>query len=216
MKGLLLKDYYMMMKYCRAAIIASVLFLVLSAFTGGNLFLVIYPVIICSMIPLNLIAYEEQSGWEKYCAGLPYSKAEIVSSKYIIGLVITGIISLCTVIVQTVQSAQEPMELQDYGVTFLVIAMVCLLSTGVLLPPLYKFGVAKGRLIYVVIICILCGGVGFLSAYFSQGEDTAVNFFLLLARIPGGWIVFAGIVFVLVLYALSWWISILIYKRREL
>ena len=216
MKGLLLKDFYMMMKYCRSAIIVSVIFLILSALTGGNLFMVIYPVLICSMIPMNLISYEEQSGWEKYCAALPYSKAEIVSSKYIIGLIITGIISLCTVIAQTVQSAQEPMELQDYGVTFLVIAMACLLGTGVLLPPLYKFGVAKGRLIFVVIICILFGGVGFLSAYFSQGEDTAINFFLLLARIPGGWIVLAGIVFVLVFYALSWWISILIYRRREL
>ena len=65
MKGLLLKDFYMAAKYCRACLL-------------------------CGMIPVNLLAYDERSRWLEYSGTLPYTKAQIVSGKYLVGIIVQG------------------------------------------------------------------------------------------------------------------------------
>ena len=63
MKGLILKDIYMMMKYCRAYLLIIIVFTAVSFVDNGNLFLVFYPTILCGMIPVNLLSYDERSRW---------------------------------------------------------------------------------------------------------------------------------------------------------
>lgn len=63
MKGLLLKDWYMMKKYCRAYLLIAVVFIAVSLFSNDNMFFVFYPCLLCGMIPVNLLAYDERSRW---------------------------------------------------------------------------------------------------------------------------------------------------------
>ena len=45
MKGLLLKDLYMVKKYCRSYLLIAILFLALSLMSDENMFFVFYPFI---------------------------------------------------------------------------------------------------------------------------------------------------------------------------
>ena len=86
MKGLLLKDWYMMKKYCRYHLFVSIGFIILSMMSSGNMFFVFYPCLLAGMIPVNLLGYDERSRWTEYVGTLPYTKTQIVSAKYLIGL----------------------------------------------------------------------------------------------------------------------------------
>ena len=83
MKGLLLKDLYMVVKYCKAYLLIAVVFLAVSLMGSDNLFFIFYPCLLCGMIPVNLLAYDERSRWPQYCGTLPYTKGQIVSGKYL-------------------------------------------------------------------------------------------------------------------------------------
>lgn len=98
MKGLLLKDWYMMKKYCRSYFLIAAVFIAVSLFGNDNLFFIFYPCLLCGMIPVNLLGYDERSRWMQYSGTMPYTKAQIVSAKYLIGLlaqvtmlIVTGI-----------------------------------------------------------------------------------------------------------------------------
>ena len=86
MKGLLLKDWYMMKKYCRMYIFIAAVFIAVSLVNNGNMFFVFYPCLLCGMIPVNLLGYDERSRWMQYSGTMPYTKTQIVSGKYLVGL----------------------------------------------------------------------------------------------------------------------------------
>ena len=50
------------------------------------MFFVFYPCMLCGMIPVNLLGYDERSRWMQYSGTMPYTKTQIVSGKYLIGL----------------------------------------------------------------------------------------------------------------------------------
>lgn len=102
MKGLLLKDWYMMKKYCMAYLLITVVFLAVSC-VSDNIFFTFYPCLLCGMIPINLLSYDERSGWIQYSGALPYTKKQIVSSKYLVGLFSTLAVMAITVVVQAIQ-----------------------------------------------------------------------------------------------------------------
>ncbi len=96
MKGLLVKDLYMSKTYCRVYLLIAAAFLALYAFSSvnghENLFFLLYPTVLAGMVPINLIAYESQCKWEQFAGTLPYTRAQLVSAKYLIGLMFFGIL----------------------------------------------------------------------------------------------------------------------------
>ena len=102
MKGLFLKDLYMLMSYCKSYLLIAVVFLAASFF-GENLFFIYYPCLLCGMIPVNLIAYDEKSRFVQYSASLPVSAAQSVSVKYLMGLFSQIAVLLITGIVQGIR-----------------------------------------------------------------------------------------------------------------
>ena len=88
MKALLLKDFYMMKKYCRSYLLVMIIFAGLSVFDPtwrtSSLSLLC---LMAAMMPVTLLAYDERSHWNEYCAALPYGKWDVVSSKYVLCLI---------------------------------------------------------------------------------------------------------------------------------
>ncbi len=202
MKGLLLKDFYMLSKYCKANFIMALVFIVLSCF-GDNLFFVFYPCIAVAMIPISLFSYDENSKWVEYCGGLPYKKSEIVSDKYLIGLFVQFVNITVIAITQFIK-----MEvLKDFDInTFLeVIGFLIIFSsffTSMAMPFIFKFGVEKGRLGYSFMVGVVCA----VSAILGMNKTL----------IPTGNILVFILIASVLLYAASWILSISIYKKKEL
>ncbi len=200
MKGLLLKDYYMTVKYCRMLILMVLIFAAVSA-VSNSIFLISYPFIIAGVLPVSLYAYDEKSGWCSYADAMPYSRAQQVSAKYISALVFICLVMLiCTV--------GKALTGDSFIEDFSLLVMLCgtgLLSAAVLLPFVLKFGSEKGRWAYYAVIIIACV---IAAAVFDTGSAVALE-------LTGTAVacILAGCV---LLFGLSWLLSIKIYEKREL
>ena len=88
MKGLLLKDAYQTWCYIRWIILVSIAMMLVGVFCmkeGSNFFMQ-YSGIMLGMLPMTLLAYDQNSRFSAYCAALPVTKEQIVGGKYLIGL----------------------------------------------------------------------------------------------------------------------------------
>lgn len=208
MKGLLLKDMYLALKHFKAYIVLVVMFALLSVAETGNMFLIFYPCLLCGMMPVNLMAYDERSKWDIYTAVLPFTRAQIVASKYIFGLIGQGIILILVAVSNIVSMAYSGGI--DWGYLSGIMGILVMLSaiaTAVPLPFIFRMGVEKGRMGYYVMIGLAAGGSGVAAGIF--GNEISPNALPQLA-VPVMVLIGIGV------YALSWWLSVRFYEKREL
>lgn len=208
MKGLLLKDWYMMKKNCRSYLFIAVVFIAISFVNGGDMFFVFYPCLLCGMIPVNLLGYDERSRWMQYSATLPYTKTQIVSGKYLIGLFTQLAILIITGIAQMIKMITEgKFEPVNFGILMLLMLIVSTWTSSISLPFIFKLGVEKGRTAYYIMIGFVCTA-SVLASDFFRGEltfDIRPNLILTLMAIAG-----IGV------YIISWYLSIIFFKKREI
>lgn len=208
MKGLLLKDWYMMKKYCRAYLFIAVVFVAVSLVSKDNMFFVFYPCLLCGMIPVNLIGYDERSRWMQYSGTMPYTKAQVVSGKYLIGLFAQLTILLVMGVAQAVKMIiAGDFILGEFVVLMLLMLIVSTLTSSISLPFIFKLGVEKGRTAYYVMIGFVCGASVLASSLFKGqlGIEIKPNLVLVILAVVG-----IGI------YIFSWYMSIVFYKKREI
>lgn len=208
MKGLLLKDLYMMKKYCKAYLLITVVFIAVSFASSENLFFVFYPCLLCGMIPVNLLGYDERSRWLQYSETMPYTKSQIVSGKYLIGLGTQVAVLLITGIAQAIRmSVSGAFVLGEYLVLMMLLLIMTLLASSITLPFMFKLGVEKGRMAYYIMIGVVCAGSIISSNLLLAGIQTEMKLNRILPIIC---------LFGIGIYALSWYLSIVFYKKREL
>lgn len=208
MKGLILKDLYMMVRYFRNYLLILVIFVAASFVQEDNLFFAFYPFLLCGMIPVNLLAYDERSHWDIYCGTLPVTRDMVVSAKYLIGLMIQGAVFLVTAVGQAVRiSLKGSFDWESYLVLMSLMAMLSLFSSSITLPFMFKLGVEKGRMAYYVMIGVVCGGAAIAGLAFNEQ---------LQATIPFGVVLALGVLLAAAVYAGSWYLSIIFYRKREL
>lgn len=208
MAGLLLKDWYMMKKYCRAYLLIAVVFVAVSFFSDDNMFFVFYPCLLCGMIPVTLLGYDERSRWLQYSGTLPYTKTQIVSAKYLIGLLTQLAMLVVTGAAKAVQMhVAGQFVFEDFAVLMLLMLTVSTLSPSICLPFVFKLGVEKGRTAYYIMIGFVCGSSVLASSMMRSPLMTEIQPTLILALIA-----LAGIG----LYLLSWYLSTVFFKKREI
>ena len=208
MKGLILKDLYMMKKYCKTYLLITVVFVAVSFVSSENLFFIFYPCFLCGMIPVNLLAYDERSKWMQYSETMPYTKGQIVSGKYLIGLGTQVAVLLVTGITQaTRMSVSGTFMLGEYLVLMMLFLIMSLLASSITLPFIFKLGVEKGRMAYYIMIGVVCAGSAISSKLLSSGIQSEIK---LSENLPIACLVGIGI------YALSWYLSVVFYKKREI
>lgn len=208
MKGLLLKDWYMMRKYCRSYLVLAVGFLILSFMDKSNMFFVFYPCLFCGMLPVNLLAYDERSRWLQYSGTLPYTRAQIVSGKYLIGLFTQMSMLFLTGIAQGIRMGMDSgYRGTDVLVILLLLLIASTVTSSVTLPFMFKLGVERGRAAYYVMIGLICGISALLTGLFREPLRMEIRSNLILVLLAA-----AGVG----IYALSWYLSIVFYRKREL
>ncbi len=203
MKGLLLKDFYVTMKYCKNMIIFSLLFIAVSFVAKGNIVFMMLPLIVSGEVPCALLALDEQFKWTKYSGALPYSPAQIVSSKYLFAPLYqaftAAIVFIAMIIrVNTIGDVTLLAGAQMIGgvwVMSLVLPALCL-------PFCFAFGNAKGRIANMI---VMLGLMVAIWNFIPKGEIPDMTKLPVL-------IVFASAA---VVYALSWVISIAVYSKRK-
>lgn len=207
MKGLLLKDFYLLTKYCRMIFIFVFVFLVCSPFFGSDYTLFIfYPCAIVSLIPMSLYSYDEREKWCDYSITLPVSKSQFVSAKYIIGLLCNLVMIFIVAIVQAFQMINTGVFTRSGYFSIIVsLLSICLIAPSILMPFIFKFGTEKGRIVYFIVIGSICALFGIFAANQMQFSSLLDGLNIIII-----FLVSVGI------YIASWLLSIHFYKKREL
>lgn len=207
MKGLLLKDWYMITKYCKAYVLISLVFIGVSIMGDDNFFFILYPCILCGMIPVTLLGYDERSKWDQYCAVLPYTKAQIVSGKYLIGMAAQIGMLLLSAVVQGIRmQVSGTFSWDSFASILSMLAAISFLAPAVSLPPMFRWGTEKGRMAYYISVGLICG----ISAFV-----VSVSGITLLGALPSSTAMLLLGLASLVVYGVSWYLSILFYRKRE-
>lgn len=206
MKGLLLKDFYMSLKYCKVYLFVTAVCIAASVFGGNNQYFMYFPCFIMGMLPVTLLGYDEQSKWNKYCETMPYTKTQIVLSKYIVGLVAQCSVFILFFIAQAVNGIiNNDFNILDYLITLTITFAMSSWAPPFCMPFIFKYGINKGRVAYSLAIGIACAS-GYMFLNYKE---------LFLSKVSPALIDTAVCIFSVLLYALSLFISVTVYKRRE-
>lgn len=106
MKGLLLKDILTLYKQTKIILLLMVVFACIPGLPTSA-FAVFYG----AMMPITALAYDERSKWDELAAMMPYTAKAIVGSKYALGLLLIGSISLLSAASQVVVSVVQHVPL---------------------------------------------------------------------------------------------------------
>ena len=207
MKGLLLKDFYLSWRYCRAFLVIVAVFLAVS-FTGDdNIFFLIYPIMIASVIPMTLVSYDEHDKWTAYSGTLPYTRAQLVSTKYLVGMCFGSVAFLISMAATTVRMMLGGgFVLEQFAMVGTALLVLGCLGPALILPYVFKYGAEKGRIAFYITVGVFSGVAAVLAGMGFQIQTVARGLWPLA--------VVAGVS--ILLYALSWWLSIRFYQKREL
>ena len=163
MKGLLLKDWYMMVKYCKAWVLILAVMMGASAFSERPMSFLMYPVMLAGLTAVTLIAYDERSGWTTLSRAMPYSKAQLVSVKYIVTLLLLAMAAVLAVVVQLVRAGTGAGNAGSMGGILGMLLSAGLVTPAVLLPLVFRFGVEKARILYGIVLGLVIGCMIFVS-----------------------------------------------------
>lgn len=153
MIGLILKDVFNLKKYAKQISLSVIVFGIFAVQLKNPEYLIGMISMMCSMLVITSMSYDESTKWDKYALTMPILKKDIVLSKYILlvfmvftGTVLSGIISM---IMSEIMQLQKPKEIM---LICGAVALVILLIFSVLMPLLLKYGVEKARILIFAIV----------------------------------------------------------------
>ena len=155
MKALLIKDLYVVNKQLRLYLLILVVFIAFNR-DFGSIFLPVW----CSMLPYTAMAYDERSHWNQLAAMMPYSKRDIVLSKYVLGwlcMAASGVFCLAVQAAAGIVSGSAPSV-----PTLLASLCLGIITLDITLPAVLRFGVERGRMIFMVVIFGVAISIGIL------------------------------------------------------
>ena len=210
MKGLLWKDWYQIRAYMKTMYLT--VFVVLAIWgmsvSDSAVFPISYAAVFLGILPISLISYDQASGWTEYSLTLPVSRETLVGEKYLIGLGCAAGSVLLGVIFALVRvwNGAAPETEQ-------ILMMLCggpctvLLMNALILPLMYRFGVEKARMLYF--LTFVLGGL------LTGGGSALLDPSFAGKRIPGGAVAGVLALAALVLYAVSWRLSVRWYGKYK-
>lgn len=206
MKGLLIKDIYQTWRYYKVYFVMLIIMEV-TAIWAQNLFFVIYPIVLLCTIPTNLQTVDENGKWDVYCGTFPCTRAQVVTGKYLIGLIVTLPAAVLAVICQSI-GAEINGTFSWIGTGGLLVSClaVSLVMPMVSLPLVFKFGAVKSKVVIYVGIAVVIGSVTALGLILENDQMPVLA--------PGASVLAVGLL--AVLYLLSWRLAIRFYEKRDL
>ena len=210
MKGLLIKDFYLFTKYNKYYIFLILGFIALSLGANQQMFMALFPCIYAGLIPVTLQAYDERERWTTYSGGLPVTKAQLVSAKYIDGLVFGSATILLIAIAHGIKLACGATDSATYLFTLAGSIISGFAPVALMLPFIFRFGAEKGRMVSLMTIGLV---VATVTVSMTVLDNVTVGD--AMPAIGGAGLILVSLLICAVIYAASWLISIALYNKRE-
>lgn len=210
MKGLILKDLYVLKSLGKQFGLAFCFLFLWSIMMKSFSFLIIYCVIMCGSIVMSTMSYDESVSFNRFVLTAPVNIKMLVWAKYVLILLLL----LATLVVGALLNifhlfgAEQAFEWG--GIT--VAAAIFMVTNAISLPFMFKFGVEKAR--YVYILCmLLVGGIMVGTEYLAQ--KSGISFLQLEERLSEGGINIIFIVIVAASMVISYFASVKVASKKE-
>ena len=150
MKSLLLKDFYVITKQLK---IFLIIIPVIALTTGEAMST--FSILLGAVLPMTAIAYDERSKWNELAAMMPYSKFDIIFSKYLLGYLCMFGAALLVFIGQIIGKNNGIVVIDDDINVLLFAVMGGLIFIAINTPILFKFGSEKGRFVFIITMALV-------------------------------------------------------------
>ena len=217
MKGLIIKDLCVLKNQMKTLLLVLAFFIIFSIINEDATFILFLVPFYMIMILITTFNYDEFNKWDSYCNSLPLSRKEIVKSKYILFnatsliVLIVGILSSLIIPNFIENTTFESLFASIIGVAF----GICLLIS-LLIPFYYKFGTNKGRIMLFLCIVILALIIGMITSLDIFNNKEIMNLLNSLNNLSIGMITLLLIIVTIIIMTISYYISVRIYKNKEL
>jgi len=201
MKGLLIKDILNFKKQWLVMLFLLIFYSVFAVLNDSPEMVGFMMVLLSLILPMTAFAYDEQSKWDRYALSMPVSRTEIVLSRYLFLLLLVVLLSLFAFFLNFCMGVAPG---EAFSSTALFSAL-SLLMGAVSFPVLFRFGPEKTRLLMVLVILIPTVGLMLLERAGLLPEELPAFGDLLPFFLPAA----------LLLFVLSFFLSVQIYKRKE-
>lgn len=182
--------------------------------------------VVCAMTPMlimfSLMGYDDQNGWLRYRAALPFARRDIITSRYATILACAAAVVVCASALGIVLNGTLPRFLEGFEAagpieiisSSVAATMAVLIIAAIVEPFLVKFGNTKG-IRYLMCVFILAGCIDVVILTNFLAPDVMQS---ILAWIDTySWPLFIALIIVaLGIYAASCFISIRIFQAKDL
>ena len=155
MKGLILNDLLSIRRMLKTLAGIFLVFMVAWAVGGQPATGAMMLCIMGASYILNLFSYDEFYHWEKYLRVLPVSTKQVVLSRY----ATFGIMASATAVISLVYLLVLNTPMQEILSVLLMTVVLNVYFAAVMIPVAYKWGVQKGRLIFMLVLGVSSGTV---------------------------------------------------------
>ena len=211
MKGLLTKEFIVFLKTARTQIFIILMFIILGILMKNIMYIMFVPLLL-PMIAKQGLTVDEISKWDKYSACFPVDRKKIVTSKYLLIFIISIAAFIITAISLLVIKNIKPDPENPVGriTPYLAAAAAeSLILPSLSLPFDFKFGTAKGKVMYFIVTAF---AAALLSATTMLPDKQSI---LSKIRNPSLIITLAFCISAVV-FIVSWLISTKIYEAKEI
>lgn len=171
MKGLLLKDFYTLFKQLKIMLVIIVVF----TFLPGSSFST-FAIMYSAMLPITALAFDERSKWNLLASMMPYSEKELVLSKYVLGYISISGAAILSIIAKFIMSMLGK-SIYNTQELMPIIAMAFLgtILISINMPIMKKFGVEKGRLVFILLIIVIVSGITAINSIGSLEKSMDIS-----------------------------------------
>ncbi|MCR4760393.1 MAG: ABC-2 transporter permease [Oscillospiraceae bacterium] len=215
MKGLLKKEWLVLTHKPMTLLVPVLLFITMSIAAKTFVTLLYLPVY-AGILPVTLLTTDENSRWDRFALGMPYSRKSIVSAKYLMSLLL--IACGCVLTTVTILFLMKSITPEQLLLIAAAVSAGSMLLASVLLPLNLQFGTAKARIALGVLLAVI---TCISSAAITHSSNTESNPGFNLFEKIAAWnistpllalLLLAG---ALILTAVSWALSVCIYRRKQ-
>ena len=196
MTGLLIKDVYNLRKQIIWYLGLLPVFFVLSLFTDNVSFVAAVCLLVPVTVTMSAVSYEEKESWQKFVVASGTDVRTIVLEKYLLGLAFGAVCAAVYLIAFAIKG-----EMWSRFVLPIAISVVVL---SVVLPLIFRFGVEKGKPVIILVVLATLGI--WIALLLILEKELGVSEALVISL---------STVFAVLSLAVSYCVSVRIYRRKE-
>ena len=159
---------------------------------------------------MTIMSFDERSRWDVFSIALPYKRSDMVLSKYVLSMAGNIVAAALYFVISLIVNAGN-WDIEFYFSIAVIAASFGFIYTAIAFPPIFKLGVEKGRIWYLVSI-VAISTIGGGLAENTSGFFTPTTEPIPMENLSAGLIAFPISVILVVISAL---ISIKFYEKRE-